>query len=682
MNFYIKSEKLVGGLADGKPDSEFPEDKLEQGKKVESEHTKDKQQAKEIAKDHIKEDPEYYTKLKKIERSFLFIDLMKAKPHKYIRKYRGRGGEWVYIYYEGDHHHKMSSREQELLHEMADKHGNRHARALIDDADEIHSGHLKLLDELSDVHNNEKAKAHREHLKGVMGDDYNHVLNPHEADKPFTDEQRVKVKTAIIIGMDVGFKRLKEHSSSVPTKKFEEHGITAEGLMAEIDTTSLRTTLESMHRAFKKADIAHDGVVPQFDLAGAAGGYGNLMYQRSIKAMEGNGILPEGYSEVHSRKNVVNRLAGDHNTISDILEPSKVAEERARARREQAEREARERAAQEEADRREAAGVVDTIGYKAAQMLEGVSQSERIAKAKAFNKTAKKIFGKSLPKDIFPYEFPGTGITVKIESMRVLENEIHFQLQAYNAAGEKLTQVNGWRRTWDIVGGRPHIYNDLLKVDEDAKGGAKIGHLVNENQRKLMLEHAGPDGGTVTVTAALSVGPYMWCNTGFSYNGRGSRDKHVSCLKNFLHETGQSLSEEQIALFTDPCHFAAFDDGKLYQLKLENPAKLTPKQIETGYLDGVANGKWKLTNTEKADGKSMRMAVNAGKYLLLKDPWQSSWSGIWDSKKDTIPSKYAAEYTRDKKSALRLLGDRFLNLFQRSMVFYIDLFKARRRDLA
>jgi hypothetical protein len=410
--------------------------------------------------------------------------------------------------------------------------------------------------------------------------------------------------------------------------------------------------------------------------------------------MEEKGVLPEGYNEVHTRKNVVNRLAGDHNTISDIPEPSKVAEERERIRREKAEREARERAeraereareraAQEEADRREAAGLVDTIGYKAAQMMDGSwSQSQRIAKAKAFNKTVKKIFGKDIPKDFFPYDFPGSGITVKIEEMSIYDSEINFTLQAYNAAGMKLTRVNGWQRTWDIEGGRPHIYNNLLKVDEDAKGGAKIGHLVNESQRKLMLEHAGPNGGTVTVTAALSVGPYMWCNTGFSYKYESSRERHVNCLKNFLRETGQSLSEEQIALFTDPCHFAAFDDGKLYELQLKNPSKLTPKQIETGYLDGVANGKWKLTEREKADGESMRMAVNAGKYLLLKNPDSSSWNGIWDSKKDTIASRYAAEYTRDKKSALRLLGDRFLNLFQRSMIFYIDLFKARRRDLA
>jgi hypothetical protein len=40
---------------------------LKKGMKVEMEHTKDKQKAKEIAMDHLSEDPKYYTKLEKVE---------------------------------------------------------------------------------------------------------------------------------------------------------------------------------------------------------------------------------------------------------------------------------------------------------------------------------------------------------------------------------------------------------------------------------------------------------------------------------------------------------------------------------------------------------------------------------------------------------------------------------------
>lgn len=38
---------------------------LKIGKQVEKEHTKSSKKAEKIAKDHLKEDPKYYTKLKK-----------------------------------------------------------------------------------------------------------------------------------------------------------------------------------------------------------------------------------------------------------------------------------------------------------------------------------------------------------------------------------------------------------------------------------------------------------------------------------------------------------------------------------------------------------------------------------------------------------------------------------------
>lgn len=50
------------------PDSEFDKQQLEMGIKVELEHTDCKELAKEIAKDHLKEMPDYYTRLKKMEK--------------------------------------------------------------------------------------------------------------------------------------------------------------------------------------------------------------------------------------------------------------------------------------------------------------------------------------------------------------------------------------------------------------------------------------------------------------------------------------------------------------------------------------------------------------------------------------------------------------------------------------
>ena len=72
-------EQLQGGMADGKKDSDFNTKELTAGMKVEREHTNDDKVAREIARDHLTEDPHYYCKLKKIEKSLSAIeDLLKA----------------------------------------------------------------------------------------------------------------------------------------------------------------------------------------------------------------------------------------------------------------------------------------------------------------------------------------------------------------------------------------------------------------------------------------------------------------------------------------------------------------------------------------------------------------------------------------------------------------------------
>jgi hypothetical protein len=63
-----KSDKIPGGLADGKKPSDFDEKKLAAGIKIELEHTSDRKIAEEIAMDHLMEDKNYYDKLKTIEK--------------------------------------------------------------------------------------------------------------------------------------------------------------------------------------------------------------------------------------------------------------------------------------------------------------------------------------------------------------------------------------------------------------------------------------------------------------------------------------------------------------------------------------------------------------------------------------------------------------------------------------
>lgn len=61
------ADRIPGGIADNIPDDAFDPQALAQGIRVESEHTSDKDVAREIATDHLAEDPEYYQKLKLVE---------------------------------------------------------------------------------------------------------------------------------------------------------------------------------------------------------------------------------------------------------------------------------------------------------------------------------------------------------------------------------------------------------------------------------------------------------------------------------------------------------------------------------------------------------------------------------------------------------------------------------------
>ncbi len=63
------ADKLKGGKADKSKPKDFNSKALKKGAKVEREHTKNKKVAKEIAMDHLKEFPNYYTKLEKMEKS-------------------------------------------------------------------------------------------------------------------------------------------------------------------------------------------------------------------------------------------------------------------------------------------------------------------------------------------------------------------------------------------------------------------------------------------------------------------------------------------------------------------------------------------------------------------------------------------------------------------------------------
>lgn len=63
-----RKDAIPGGKGDSLDTSDVDSDQLQMGIKVEMEHTDDSAVAEEIALDHLKEDPKYYTKLKKVHR--------------------------------------------------------------------------------------------------------------------------------------------------------------------------------------------------------------------------------------------------------------------------------------------------------------------------------------------------------------------------------------------------------------------------------------------------------------------------------------------------------------------------------------------------------------------------------------------------------------------------------------
>ena len=73
MNWYKTSkqewkDQLPGGLADKKKPEDYDQAELQKGIKVELEHVDDEKLAKEIAMDHLAEDPKYYTNLEKVHK--------------------------------------------------------------------------------------------------------------------------------------------------------------------------------------------------------------------------------------------------------------------------------------------------------------------------------------------------------------------------------------------------------------------------------------------------------------------------------------------------------------------------------------------------------------------------------------------------------------------------------------
>jgi len=63
------SDQMPGGLGDKRTPKDFDPGALRQGMEVEMEHTDDPRLAREIAMDHLTEDPRYYERLAVLEQA-------------------------------------------------------------------------------------------------------------------------------------------------------------------------------------------------------------------------------------------------------------------------------------------------------------------------------------------------------------------------------------------------------------------------------------------------------------------------------------------------------------------------------------------------------------------------------------------------------------------------------------
>ena len=537
--------------------------------------------------------------------------------HKYLRRYR-RNDRWVYVYREpeGDTR-ELNEEAMQLLHHLA-VHGDEDATYLL---------------------NNLKEKAADEVL-----------------DRELNGTERHDVVQMLRNSLDQNvFRHLNQHTTSPFHQTLTRNRVTLDSVMSQVRGQTLRGLLTSYHNALRDVDRAHSTLQitsSQNTNARGAGGYANLAYNRALQALETRtAFLPARYSEVHRR--------GTQNGSNELEPFVNTQEMREAAERQERERQAaeaeRERQAAEERERIMGEYRTKMTGAIIDQLAPGIRVSpDQIA---TIHRALKNMFGGNVPtREQWPYDFSQHGYKVKISHVDANDNTISFTLNATNAAGEQVTR--SWRRSWRNNGGHPAIYNALLETNPSVRGtGPEIGELINKAQNKLMQE-TDPDHGQIEVFAAMTVGGYNWANQGFRFDqASGDRGVVLMQFKNFLAEHGIRLTDEELSHFKEPCHFAAFHDGKFYEVHTSDALALKPDQVAHGTLDGKPGGK-PLTPSEVSAGRTNRMLVHLGKKFLLG----KSWHGISRASEQNDRNeawRFFQIYRRMKVDSWKVLNDRY-----------------------
>jgi len=356
------------------------------------------------------------------------IDLLKAAGHKYIRKFK-RNNKWIYTYHTERGARRLEEKDLNIMKELASS-GDRGAKEVIDSIQAHDEKRLKILRELADRGDKHAVseleslgiKREKERLEEELA-----FVATDELDKNLSDTKLNLARKAIldVVQRDI-FTYLRGQSNSPYARAISEMPLNA--ITAKVyKKKSVRGMLTTLDEQLKKIDKAHRGLPPsQRNEIKTMGGYGNYAYKNVLVGLIRAGVLPPGYDRVHKR--------GER-----LPDPKKMREERERAERERKEKEERERAERErkekeerekrertERERRKLGALTGSLAYHMTSMMPRRSINAR--DVIEMDNAIKGIFGKSLKKEDWPYDFSAQGFKVTLESVRTYNNKLKMDL--------------------------------------------------------------------------------------------------------------------------------------------------------------------------------------------------------------------------------------------------------------
>lgn len=516
---------------------------------------------------------EFYIQEKKTAKAEIFIlDLLKAKPHKYIRKYR-HNNKWVYIYHEakGRKGRQLSEEAFNSLKRLAEL-GDTSAKQLVDSLREHHPEKIRALMRLASL-GDERAQRHIEEL-GLREIKLEKEIDIPVPDQPLDlteeelqGEKRDKALSAIRSSIARSMNHLLvSHRSSDPAKALIDKNINDTTIYENVmNQKSLKDMMEALHKEMSKIDRAHQGLTIRNYNASDAGGYGNLIYNTAVQRLEQAGVLPEGYSQEHKRQG------------SGKLEMPRADELERRAQE--------RRRKEEEALRRENAELLDKHGENLNEMMSyfgsNLSKADKVKVMKGLDKA----FGKDFSfKNFVKYIQGHPGVEVKVNdftgdlisqaesSHRGIRLDFLFSFIDKETQGRITTARRGYSRgadgafTWtNAVFNRPSN-ESLAKFPGMAKGlYAGVEKLLKEttkdwsraekNKSQIVIGYCANDGFGNRYKGAL-----VWAKHYFDFSNPSTAESwkvsYASRIDRYAQRAG--IKPESVKAFKDKINEAKY----------------------------------------------------------------------------------------------------------------------------